>query len=106
MSAFHQLSRRWSWLLVVAAALVALLFAVKAAQAMEFRNGDTVVVPAGTTIDDDLIATGESVVIAGRVRGEQSARQDAGSGLVGPGRARRDGWRGHPVPTPWSSLAW
>jgi cytoskeletal protein CcmA (bactofilin family) len=37
---------------------------------MEFRNGETVTVPAGTTIDDDLFATGQTVTIAGQVNGE------------------------------------
>jgi cytoskeletal protein CcmA (bactofilin family) len=39
-------------------------------QAMEFRTGDAVTVPAGTTIDDDLFITGQTVTIAGQVNGE------------------------------------
>ncbi|HEY7066883.1 MAG TPA: hypothetical protein VII06_35790 [Chloroflexota bacterium] len=50
--------------------LAALGMAAPAAQAVEFRSGDTVTVPAGTTIDDDLFAMGQSVTIAGQVNGE------------------------------------
>jgi cytoskeletal protein CcmA (bactofilin family) len=57
-------------LIVAVLVLAALGLAATPARAMEFLNGDTVAVPAGTTIADDLIATGESIVIAGRVTGD------------------------------------
>lgn len=41
-----------------------------AAAAAEVRSGDTITVPAGETIDDDLVATGQTVTIAGRVTGD------------------------------------
>jgi cytoskeletal protein CcmA (bactofilin family) len=50
--------------------LTALLAAAPPAQAMEFRQGDTVLVPPGTVIDDDLFATGQTLTIAGQVNGE------------------------------------
>ncbi|MBA2449591.1 MAG: hypothetical protein H0V51_16345 [Chloroflexi bacterium] len=56
------------------AALLALLLGCVTlpgvALAMEVRGGDTVTVPAGVTIDDDLVASGETVTIAGRVTGD------------------------------------
>ncbi|HZS00307.1 MAG TPA: hypothetical protein VFE37_16455 [Chloroflexota bacterium] len=65
-------SRR-GWLVRLAALLFLLAgvgAATPTARAMEFRNGDTVTVPAGTTIDDDLFAAGQTVTIAGQVNGE------------------------------------
>lgn len=38
--------------------------------ATDFRAGDTVVVPAGEVIDDDLYAAGETIRIDGTVRGD------------------------------------
>jgi cytoskeletal protein CcmA (bactofilin family) len=61
--------------IIRAAGLTALLLAVAAsagppALAIETRSGDTITVPAGTTIDDDLVAAGQTVTIAGRVTGD------------------------------------
>ncbi|HLH23529.1 MAG TPA: hypothetical protein VK066_13490 [Chloroflexota bacterium] len=61
------------WLLhlgVMLLMLAGLAAATTPAQAMEFRSGDTVTVPAGTTIDDDLFATGQTITIDGQVNGE------------------------------------
>ena len=56
------------------AILLALLLGSSAlpgvAVAMEVRDGDTVAVPAEVTIDDDLVASGGTVTIAGRVTGD------------------------------------
>jgi cytoskeletal protein CcmA (bactofilin family) len=58
-----------------AAGLAALLLAAAAgaappAAALETRTGDAINVPAGTTIDDDLVAAGQSIAIAGGVTGD------------------------------------
>ena len=48
-----------------------LVFALPgAAMAAEVRNGSSAVVPQGETLSDDLIATGGTVTIAGRVVGD------------------------------------
>jgi hypothetical protein len=51
-------------------ALVLLALAPSPAAAAEVRTGDTVVVGAGETIDDDLYAFGTSVTVLGRVNGD------------------------------------
>jgi hypothetical protein len=56
--------------LVLAMLAVLTLGLASPTQAFESRSGDVVTVPAGTTIDDDLIVTGETIVIAGRVTGD------------------------------------
>lgn len=63
--------RRWPLRLAVMLLMLAgLVAAAPPVLAMEFRSGDAVTVPAGTTIDDDLFATGQTVTIAGQVNGE------------------------------------
>jgi hypothetical protein len=52
------------------ALLVGLLAAPGVSWAMDVRTGDTVTVPAGETLNDDLIAAGQTVTIAGRVSGD------------------------------------
>ena len=56
------------------AMLLALMLGVVAlpgaALAMEVRSGDSITVPADVTIEDDLIATGGTITIAGRVTGD------------------------------------
>ena len=58
----------------VSAVLLALVIGLVAAPgvswAMDLRTGDAVTVPAGETINDDLIAAGGTVTIAGRVTGD------------------------------------
>lgn len=55
-------------------ALLVLLAARAApAQALEVQTQDVVIVPAGTTTGDDLLAAGQTVTIAGRVTGETYA---------------------------------
>jgi cytoskeletal protein CcmA (bactofilin family) len=57
--------------LALLANLVVLLFlAPVAAHAADIRQGSDVVVAAGETIDDDLIAAGQTVTIAGHVTGD------------------------------------
>jgi cytoskeletal protein CcmA (bactofilin family) len=63
--------RRPSWrhglgLLVVLGALAT----AAPAAALEFRTGGVVTVPAGTVVDDDLFAAGQSVTVAGQVNGD------------------------------------
>src|SRR5262245_7501392 len=67
--------------------LVGLALTAPPAQAVEFRSGDTVTVPAGTTIDDDLFAMGQSVTIAGQVNGEVYA---LGQTVTVTGAVQRD----------------
>jgi hypothetical protein len=55
---------------VALAALTTLAAPGTPALALDRRAGDSVVVPATETIDDDLVATGRSVRIDGRVRGD------------------------------------
>src|SRR5215210_9299481 len=62
--------RRPLRLAVLLLVLAELMLVAPPAFAMEIRDGDTVVVPAGTVVDDDLLATGQSVTIAGQVNGE------------------------------------
>ena len=51
-------------------AAVALVLAVSTATAAEYLSGDTVRVHAGETIEGDLYAAGQSVIINGTVRGD------------------------------------
>src|SRR5262245_7136916 len=74
-------------LVVLMLVLTGLAAGALPAQAWEFRNGDTVTVPAGTTIDDDLFATGQSVTIAGQVNGEVYA---LGQTVTVTGAVQRD----------------
>src|SRR5579884_2030428 len=53
-------------LLVVLGALAA----ASPAAALEFRTESAVTVPAGTTVDDDLFAAGQSILVAGQVNGD------------------------------------
>jgi cytoskeletal protein CcmA (bactofilin family) len=46
------------------------IFAPASAFAAEVRSGDTVLVPAGETISDDVYAFGNNVIIQGTVRGD------------------------------------
>jgi cytoskeletal protein CcmA (bactofilin family) len=71
----------------VLVALVALAGTASPAQALEFREGDTITVPAGTTIDDDLFAAGKSITIAGQVNGEVFA---FGQSVLVTGTVQRD----------------
>jgi cytoskeletal protein CcmA (bactofilin family) len=73
--------------LMAMAVLVLLALSPGSGWAMEFRDGDVATIPAGTTIDDDLIATAESVVIAGRVTGDVYA---FGRGVTITGQLDRD----------------
>ncbi len=57
------------------------------AQALEMRGGDVVTIPAGTTINDDLAATGQSITIAGQVTGDVYA---FGSNVTVTGTIDRD----------------
>lgn len=63
---------RHYWRALVLALLVAVGLTASAApaQALEFRSGDAVSVPAGTTVDDDLFVSGQTVAIAGQVNGD------------------------------------
>ena len=61
--------RSWFHALVLGSALL-LLAVPGAALASENRNGTAAVVAPGETLDDDLIATGQTVTIAGRVTGD------------------------------------
>jgi cytoskeletal protein CcmA (bactofilin family) len=72
------------------AALLALAGAVAPAapaQALEFRTTDTVTVPAGTVINDDLFAAGETITIAGQVNGDVYA---FGRSITVTGTIQRD----------------
>lgn len=60
------LKKRWVWLPM---AIILLVVAGSTAWAGETRTGERVVVEAGTTINDNLYATGGSVVIDGTIRG-------------------------------------
>ncbi len=57
----------------VLALLVLLAARAAPAQALEVQTQDVVIVPAGTTTGDDLLAAGQTVTIAGRVTGETYA---------------------------------
>lgn len=60
--------------LLVGAMLMAMAMTLLAppapALALDARSGTTVTVPAGQTVEDDLVAMGETVTIAGRVTGD------------------------------------
>ena len=47
-----------------------LMVAVQPANAAEIRQGDQVVIEAGEVIDDDLLVSGQSVIVNGRVTGD------------------------------------
>ncbi len=71
-------------------ALVMLLLAVglaTPAQALEVRRGRTVTLPAGQTVDDTLVAIGETVLIDGTVTGDLIA---TGSRIVVKGTVQGD----------------
>jgi hypothetical protein len=55
---------------MIAVILTTLLVAASSAWAIEFKNGTTVTVPAGTTLPDDLYAAGQTVDIGGTVDGD------------------------------------
>jgi cytoskeletal protein CcmA (bactofilin family) len=67
--------------------LTAAAGAAPPAAALETRSGDTVTVPTGTTIDDDLVAAGQSIAIAGNVTGDVYA---IGSTITITGTIDRD----------------
>jgi hypothetical protein len=56
------MERQW-WRVLI----LGIVFAGLAATATEFRTGNTVTVPKGTTIADDLVTSGNTVIIDGRV---------------------------------------
>src|SRR5436309_3403223 len=62
----------WSMirLALLANLIVLLLLAPVAAHAADIRQGSNVVVAAGETVDDDVIAAGQTVTIAGHVTGD------------------------------------
>ena len=63
--------KRWRW--IWTAALLALLGSVLAAPsatAFEQRAGPAVAIAAGETVDDDLLATGTDVFVAGHITGD------------------------------------
>ena len=60
-------------LLALSAVLLALLARPAPALAVEIRNDTSGGVPSGQTVDDDLIAGGQTVAIAGRVTGDAYA---------------------------------
>lgn len=72
---------------ILVAALVVLLLAVPGAWGVEFRNGTSVSVPAGTTLPDDLYAAGQNVNIAGTVNGDLFG---AGSNITMTGATTHD----------------
>ncbi|HID35419.1 MAG TPA: hypothetical protein EYP25_12805 [Anaerolineae bacterium] len=57
------------WLLTVLLAFI-LLGSFHHAQAMEIREGEEVVIPAGEIIEDDLYATGQRIVVDGVIQGD------------------------------------
>jgi cytoskeletal protein CcmA (bactofilin family) len=79
--------RWWPRLAAFVLALAALVIAAPPAQATEFRSGDAVTVPAGTTVDDDLFIMGQSITIAGQVNGEVFA---FGQSIAVTGAVQRD----------------
>jgi cytoskeletal protein CcmA (bactofilin family) len=54
----------------LAAAVASLSLPAVPAHAMERRSGDSVTIPASETVNDDLFASGQTVRIDGRVRGD------------------------------------
>lgn len=70
-----------------AAALGAAALGAPAAQAAQMRSGETVLIPAGTTIDDDLYVAGGTVTVAGNVTGDLVA---AGGTVIVRGRVGGD----------------
>jgi cytoskeletal protein CcmA (bactofilin family) len=61
---------RYLALTLALTAAIALGTPAAPASAMEWRTGDTISVPTGTRIDDDLFAAGQTVTIAGQVTGD------------------------------------
>jgi hypothetical protein len=57
-------------LAAIALALIIAFGWVRPAQATEFRGGKTVIIPAGQTIDDDLIVSADRVEMNGTVKGD------------------------------------
>jgi cytoskeletal protein CcmA (bactofilin family) len=80
-------SSHWRRLAVVLLALIAMAGTALPAQALDFREGESVIVPAGTTIDDDLFAAGKTITIAGQVNGEVFA---FGQSVLVTGAVQRD----------------
>src|SRR5262249_6676488 len=84
----QSMRRRWiaalRWI-ALAPALLAL--APAAAPAAEFRQGQGVTIPAGTTIDDDLYAGASTVTVEGTIAGSLIA---AGGNVKVTGTVERD----------------
>src|SRR5690349_11773490 len=67
VTAMRQL--RWMWPAALLALLVLVVAAAPAA-AFEQRAGPSVAVGPGETIDDDLVATGTDITVAGHITGD------------------------------------
>ncbi len=56
--------------------LVLVIGAVSVSNATVFRSGDRIAIPAGTTIDDEVYAFGQSIVVSGSVSSDLTAAGD------------------------------
>ena len=58
------------WLLALGVTLTLALGLSGAALAADFRSGDTVTIAKNEVIDDDLIITGQNVIVDGTINGD------------------------------------